>query len=211
MKKFSEWNDLSKQIFWVTLAYAIFGVLNVIAYAVVSHFNLVVVRNLAYVFWLAYMGAILIIPLIYVCTKIKFDLWFVIVIDLFFVLAVLVGSLWRVYHLFDGYDKLVHTLFGVVMAFLAYFLFFKSEKNKGSLIFMFFVLFSFSLMCGAVWEMFEFTADSIITDLDAQVTFGLYGRLAIYNTMFDIICDCGGALLGTIVMTVVHKLKNKQQ
>ncbi len=209
MKKFGELDEKTKQIFWVTVAYAIFGILNIIAYAVVAHFNLVVVRNLAYVFWLAYMAAILLVPIINI--KIKFDLWFVIVIDLFFALAVLVGSLWRVYHLFDGYDKLVHTLFGLMMSFLAYYLFFKSGKNKGSLVFVFIVLFSFSMMCGAAWEMFEFTADSIIKDLDAQVTFGLYGRLAIYNTMFDIICDCGGALLGAIVMTTIQKIKNKQQ
>ncbi len=207
MKKFNEWNKNSKQIFWVTIAALIVGLLNVVPYAVVSSMNLVVVRSLAYLFWVVYMVAVC-LPMLFVLFKRKVDIWFVILLDLFFALAILVGSLWRVYILLDGYDKFVHTIFGLTMAILAFYLFFNgSEKNKGTGLFMFVFLVAFSMLCGAAWEIFEFTSDSIITNLDAQVTQGLVGRLAIYNTMFDLICDLGGALLGAILTFLLEKRK----
>ncbi len=207
MKKFNEWNNNTKQIFWVTVAALIFGLCNLVPYAVVSTMNLVVVRNLAYVFWVVYMGAVC-LPMLFVFFKRKPSIWFVVLLDLFFALAILVGSLWRVYLLLDGYDKFVHVLFGLTMAILAYYLFFNgSEKNKNGIWFVFLFVLSFSMLCGAAWEIFEFTADSILADLDAQVTHGLVGRLAIYNTMFDLICDLGGALFGSIVTFLLEKRK----
>ncbi len=213
MKKYNEWNDLTKKYFWITIAYAIIGVLNVIAFAVVSSLNLVEMSKLSYLFWVVYMVAIFVPLLFAIFLKTKFDLWFYITFELYLALAILVGSLWRLYHITDGYDKFVHVVFGAMIAWIAYYVFFKSEnikENKCSLFFIFIFIFSFSMMSGAVWEMFEFACDGVL-GIDAQVTQGFVGREAIMNTMFDIICDFSGGLFASIVVVIMNILKRKKQ
>ena len=208
-KKWSEWEHSTKQIFYVVLAFAIIGILNLIPFAVLSSMKLVATNKFSYFVVVAFLVVIW-LPLFFkILTKTRFDLWVVVVFEIYITLAFLVGSLWSVYKLVFWYDKVVHVLFGTMAAFFAYYLFFKSSKREFPIVLMAFFVLAFAMLCGSVWEIFEFASDGIV-GIDLQVTQGLVGRQAVENTMFDLICDFGGALLSCIFVVVTENLNKKK-
>ena len=123
----------------------------------------------------------------------------------------MVGSLWQVYKLWTPFDKIIHFGSGVMIALFAYALFKESKNNKISLFWLFMLTFSIAMMCGGVWEIWEFTTD-ILFHNDAQITEDLIGRMAIMDTMYDIICDFVGGLIGATIAVLLEckKRKNKE-
>lgn len=63
--------------------------------------------------------------------------------------------------------------------------------------------FSFAILCGTVWEIYEFTADGILGTNMQKFMSGnrtlLVGREALLDTMEDLVVDCFGALIVTMI------------
>ena len=176
-------------------------------YIIVSA-NIIVSNNralLAFFFilicaWLPY--------LIEIIFKLKITKLSLIFYHVFLVLSLILGSMWDFYTLIPYYDSALHTLSGVLIAFIVYTLF-KNTKNNNNLglVWLFVLIFSTCLAGGALWEIFEFVSD-LITNGNMQKCLNLVGRDAIKNTMIDLICDTLGALIATIVIVFTeHKTR----
>lgn len=103
------------------------------------------------------------------------------------------GEITGFYTRFWWWDVVLHTGSGIALGFIGFLIMYslyrngKIEVNPGL-----FALFSFTfaLSLGAVWEIFEFTSDSILgTNMQAS---------GLVNTMRDLIVDAGGALIASI-------------
>lgn len=161
---------------------------------------------LAFVFilvcaWLPFLAEIIF--------KLKFTKLSLIFYHVFLVLSLILGSTWDLYTIIPFYDSILHTLSGVLIAFIVYTLF-KSSKSTGNLglVWVFVLIFSSCLAGGALWEVFEFVSD-IITNGNMQRCLNLIGRDAILNTMVDLICDSLGALISTILIVILEKKTRK--
>ena len=128
----------------------------------------------------------------------------------FLFLSLILGSIWDFYTLIPYYDTVLHTLSGVLIAFIVYTLLKNSKTTKNlSLTWLFILIFSICLAGGALWEIFEFVSD-LITNGNMQRCLNLVGRDAILNTMIDLICDATGALIATtVIIAVEQKHKHK--
>ena len=71
---------------------------------------------------------------------------------------------------------------------------------------MFIIVFSITMMSGALWEIWEFVTD-ILLDGNSQRFMGFTGQDALMDTMIDILCDFGGGVVGSIIAVVIHKKK----
>ena len=117
--------------------------------------------------------------------------------------------LWGMYGIFEHYDTIIHALSGVIIALIAYSLFENSKSSKSvSIGWMFVVIFSITMACGGLWEIWEFVTD-LLMDGNSQRFMGFSGQAALMDTMIDIICDFSGGILGSIVAVILYKRKVK--
>lgn len=123
---------------------------------------------------------------------------------LFFVFfAASLGSCVNLYRHIQFYDRFVHFLSGILMAYVGYivinFIFKKRKLPDDKLIKVLFASI-FSCSCAAFWEIYEFTADQLINaNMQGSNT----------NTMGDIISGVLGALLYFIVYLLLGKRKHR--
>ena len=116
---------------------------------------------------------------------------FQIAILLFIFAAQYLGELKEYYFKFWWWDLMLHTFSGIILGFVGYLLVYilnKETKVDISLNPLFMALFSFTfaVSVGAVWEIFEFSMDTI---------FGLnMQKSGLVDTMADLIADCFGGL-----------------
>lgn len=81
---------------------------------------------------------------------------------IFYAVAPLLGSMYKLYYITNWWDKLLHCSGGVVFAILGIFLVkFLNKKNKSGLLMCAVFALCFSLALSAVWEFFEFGIDRI--------------------------------------------------
>ncbi|MBE6138429.1 MAG: DUF2238 domain-containing protein [Firmicutes bacterium] len=119
---------------------------------------------------------------------------------IFIFLAQLLGSVMHFYGIISWYDSFVHFISGILSALLAiYLLVLFNKYNKKSIAFNILFMFSISLMIAAGWEIFEFTADSLLGG-NAQRAL----ETGVRDTMKDIICAFMGSIL--IVIPYIYKL-----
>ena len=199
---------MRKELFWTAIASTGIAIINLIIYTVLACLNFVEMRYLSYLFLIGFVVCAWLPFLLNLLFKMKIGLTISICYQVFLILSMLVGSLWRVYSLWTPYDKIIHFASGIIIALIGYVLFKESKHSKLSLPWLFVLTFSIALMCGAVWEIWEFSTD-IIMNLNSQLTEGLVGRLAIMDTMYDIICDCCGGFIGAVVSVVLEWNKRK--
>ncbi|MBD7914174.1 hypothetical protein H9660_03350 [Clostridium sp. Sa3CUN1] len=115
---------------------------------------------------------------------------------LFIFLSMYLASVWDFYSI-PNYDKFLHLLSGAVIALIGYVLFIyltteNSRKEINSLTAVIFVVIFSTAMAG-VWEMWEFTTDSL---------FGFQAQNnSLVDTMWDIIC---GSLVGIITSIPIY-------
>lgn len=101
------------------------------------------------------------------------------------------GEVGQFYEKYWWWDIFLHVgsavgfgLIGVILALILT----KTDKLTGSAFIVSLFAFSFAVMIGVVWEIFEFTMDQ---------TFGLrMQKSGLIDTMWDLIVDCLGAALG---------------
>lgn len=112
------------------------------------------------------------------------------VLIIFIYASLFLGSAGGAYEKYWWWDVLLHTTSGIVLAFSAYLVLFSlwsRGKLKTSPLIVSIFVFAFGLAAGAIWEIFEFTMDSV---------FGLnMQRSGLKDTMYDLIVDAAGSLV----------------
>lgn len=87
----------------------------------------------------------------------------------FYAVAPLLGSMYKLYYITSWWDDLLHFSGGVVFAMLGLFMAkFLNKKNKSSIMLCAVFAFCFSLAVAALWEFFEFGMDTLF-GMDMQV------------------------------------------
>jgi len=116
-------------------------------------------------------------------------------IILIFIYATLfLGELRGFYTLFWWWDIVLHIGSGLALGFsgflIMYILYYKNKINASPFLVSIFA-FCFALAIGAIWEIFEFSADQILgTSMQ---------KSGLIDTMWDLIIDAGGALITSIM------------
>lgn len=119
------------------------------------------------------------------------------------------GLIFNVYTYVPGWDSAMHFLNGGLLTLLGYSILNISVKNEGvkalSPIFIVLFAFSFAMMLGAVWEIFEYASDGLsgsnmqrYKDVVTGVKF--VGRTALADTMKDFILNTIGASIISIII-----------
>lgn len=200
---------MRKTLFWITIAQTIFCAANLVIYTPLAHFGYVQMRMISYFFLLGFLVCAWLPYLLNLIFKLDFQLPAIISYHVFLVLSIIIGSLWRVYAMWTYYDIIIHFSSGVLIALIAYSLFSRS-KNRLSSVWLFFLLFSVALACGGLWEIWEFVTDGIFSN-NGQDYAGYFERAALFDTMFDLICDASGAILGSTIAIFLKKKEEKQK
>lgn len=134
----------------------------------------------------------------------KFPKRFYMLAFIFHFFAASLGSVINLYRYVGFYDKLVHYLSGIILAeagmIIVNYIFKKHGLTNDNIIKILFSFF-FSAACAGFWEIYEFTADSIINT-------NMQGGNS--NTMGDIISGVLGALTYSTVMYAASRRKSKQ-
>ena len=200
---------MRKTLFWIAIAQTIFCLVNLAIYTPLAHFGYVEMRMISYLFLLGFVLCAWLPYLFNLIFKVDFKLAAVIAYQAFLILSIVVGSLWRVYSMWAYYDVIIHFLSGVLISLIAYSLFSQS-KSKLSYAWLFVLLFSIAVACGGLWEIWEFVTDGIFSN-NSQVYAGYFERAALFDTMFDLICDASGAILGSTIALFLEKKSEKQK
>lgn len=123
---------------------------------------------------------------------------------LFIIFGHFIGSILGIYNEISHYDKIMHTLSGVLTSFIALIVLNNINQYKfKNVIFNIVFMIVFSLAVAGIWEIFEFTSD-ILFQADAQ-------RVAISgvnDTMLDMIVALFGSILVCIeygIEVCIHK------
>lgn len=158
------------------------------------------------------VSAILLILLPVVLKKLglRFPLPVLIVYNAFIVITVFCGTFAGLYINTGWWDKFNHTLSGFLLGIAG--MFFVNSATKGSEkvnpFTAFVIVFSVAVMCGAVWEIYEFTCDGILDSnmqhfMNDHTLEQFVGRAALADTMGDIIVDAVGALVAGVLAAVM--------
>ena len=121
--------------------------------------------------------------------------------------AIYLGEVKDFYNIVPHWDTMLHTFSGVMIGLLGYMIitaFIEKQKGKMSLppIFIAVFIFCFAVCVGAVWEIYEFAADSLFgLNMQKFLQQGelLSGHAALVDTMKDIIVDSLGAVVAAVI------------
>ncbi len=127
---------------------------------------------------------------------------------LFLFLSLYLGTFLGLYIQTPLYNRFVHAYGGLFLGIISMFIVRLINKDRTKrlhpmLVFLF--VFVFSMGVEACWEIWEFTGDKIF-GLNMQVFMKdgieLVGREALKDTMFDIICNSIGAIIGATICAI---------
>lgn len=128
--------------------------------------------------------------------KLKLDDATICLYLLFVFFAHFLGTIIDLYYRFPIYDKLMHTLSGIMTSFLAVILLVKLKKyDNKSIAFNIIYIIAITSTVALLWEIFEFTNDNIF-DRDAQRVL----TTGVNDTMTDMIV----AFLGSCAFSVLY-------
>lgn len=129
---------------------------------------------------------------------------------LFIVLAVDFGSVLGFYDLFLWWDTMMHGFFGFICSISLYMIFLKDLgeiKNWVKYLFTFLA----TMGCGALWEVFEFSVDSILGMDTQRVAESIaLGKTPVYDTMIDMIITIGG-FVAFVLLDLLYRKKFKKK
>lgn len=128
-------------------------------------------------------------------TKLPKSLEYVFYVHVF--LAMYLGTAYDVYNKISWFDLLLHGAFGIEGCFFAYLLLVKNKCARKVNFFIFLVfLLVFSMGCGAIWEIYEFTYDCLTGEDSQHVKDALLAGLnPVADTMGDIIITLVGVMV----------------
>lgn len=139
---------------------------------------------------------------------------------IFLFCAIYLGEVQNFYFKIPYWDLILHCFSAAMLGALGFVIvnyLNDSEKTNVRLTPFFVALFSFcfALTCGTMWEIYEFTADGILsTNMQKFITSDgtvLIGREALVDTMEDFIVDTLGALAITVIGYINLKREHKKQ
>ncbi len=142
---------------------------------------------------------------------------------MFLYCAVFLGEVFEFYYLIPHWDTILHFFSGAMLGALGFILvdlLNRNEKVSVSLspLFVSLFAFSFALAAGAVWEIYEFTGDSLL-GLNMQKCLTEYGQPlvgydALRDTMKDIVVDAiaafGVSVAGYFSIRKQQEKRNKE-
>ncbi len=118
-------------------------------------------------------------------------------ITIFIYASIYLGEVHRFYDRYWWWDSLLHAGAGFALGIIGFaimYVLFKSNKIKASASMIAFLAFCFAVAMGTLWEIFEFTMDTIF-GLNMQKT---HIGTGVTDTMYDLIIDSLGALVASI-------------
>lgn len=222
---FSKQNNFIVFFVWCTLVVALVSgiTLNAVLYSRGMIGDSDVYRRLWYAFLCFVMMSIL-FP-IEKLFRIRFSLFLEISLPLFAFAALAGGTVFNIYGVFPGWDKVLHTLSGPLFAIVGFAFadLLLRDQPLGTRKVVTSVLFAFlfALAVGYLWEMFEYTVDSVIPGYNNQrwqasvlesYENGTYlvsdaRGAGLHDTMWDMIVNCLGAF-GFLLITLIALLKD---
>ena len=135
---------------------------------------------------------------------------------IFLYCAIYLGEVRSFYYNVPHWDTILHTFSGAMLGALGFsFVNFlnKAERVPMHLSPMFVVVFAFcfALTLGVIWEVYEFTADGLLgTNMQKfglEDGTGFIGRVALVDTMKDLIVDAVGAFVMSVIGYISLKYK----
>lgn len=135
---------------------------------------------------------------------------------LFLYSAIYLGEVRAFYYSVPHWDTILHTCSGAMLGALGFSMInFLNKTDRVPMnlspAFVAFFTLCFAVFLGAVWEIYEFTADSILhTNMQKfalEDGTALVGRDALWDTMKDIIVDTVGALVMSVIGYISLKYK----
>ena len=132
---------------------------------------------------------------------------FEIIFLVFIYSSIFLGEVQQFYSIFWWWDLFLHTLSGFtlgIIGFLILYMLYQDKKFKASPILIVIFGFSFAVAIGSIWEIFEFTMDSIL-GFNMQ-------KSGLIDTMSDLIVDAIGAAVAAFVgyfYLIRKKIKKK--
>jgi len=141
--------------------------------------------------------------------RIVLPLEFQTIILIFIYASVFLGGVAEFYHVFWWWDSLMHAFSGLALGFAGFLILYSLNKSQGkfnaSPFWIAVFSFCFALSLGALWEIFEFIVDHFLGYDMQRARFSIetikaYSstRIAIYDTMWDLILDALGALVASV-------------
>ena len=154
--------------------------------------------------------------------KFKFEIpvFLYVLYIIFLYCSITLGEVQSFYYLVPHWDVFLHAFSGVMTGFFGFMVISILNKDEHitinlSPVFMAVFAFSFAVAIGAVWEIYEFTIDSIMglnmqkyILMDGTV---LVGHDALIDTMKDIIVDVLGALIASITGYIAIRIKSDKK
>jgi hypothetical protein len=126
--------------------------------------------------------------------RVDLPIEFEILIVIFIYAAIFLGEVKSYYHKFWWWDAVLHTGSGVALGFIGFaimLVLYRGKKIHASPFTLALFSFSFAMAMGGVWEIFEFTIDSLAgTNMQKN---------GLVDTMWDLIVDGLGALFASIL------------
>ncbi len=201
---------MKKNVLWTSVAFTIAAIINMIVFITLFALNVVESEWVKIVFAFVHLVLVWLPVLLTFVFKFKINLVFLTFYQIFIFLGLCVGYMWGVYAMGEWFDKIVHTLAGLLLALLGYTFFENTINQKLNLFWVFVLIFSFSMMCAGMWEILEYAIDGIF-GANEQRFEGFVGRDALRDTMYDLICNFAGAVAGGMIAVWLEKIKSKQK
>lgn len=142
------------------------------------------------------------------------NMYFVFIVFLY--CAIFLGEVRNFYYVVPHWDTILHTFSGAMLGALGFsFITLLNKEETISLklspIFVAFFSFCFAVMLGALWEIYEFSFDGLfglnMQKFALEDGTKLIGRLALVDTMKDLIVDCIGAFVMSVIGFISLKYK----
>ncbi len=164
-----------------------------VLYAITTVIQIFCIKSFNTVAILETFGTLAAITALFSGIKIVYYLCF----SLFAMLAPYGGAMLRLYDILPSYDIIMHLLSGIMIVFTAHYFFTlllsRCKYYNIPIICGIVISFLTGLATTSVWEIYEFTIDSI---------FGFNCQLgSLYDTMTDIISGALGAFVGAVLLT----------
>lgn len=144
-------------------------------------------------------------PIIGYIFKTKLPITLQIIITLHILIASIVGTAYNVYVYISCFDLILHGFFGFEAILILFLLMIKTKSTNISLPFFILLMLIFPVGCGAMWEMVEFTVDSI-TGIDCMHVYDAMeeGINPVLDTMTDMIVTLVVSII-TLILFLIDK------
>lgn len=129
--------------------------------------------------------------------------------------AIFLGEIQNFYYTVPYWDTILHTFSGIMIGFIGFSLIDilnnENERVQLSPFFIAFFAFCFAIQVGVVWELYEFTSDGLfgtnMQKFNLRDGTALSGRMAVQDTMEDLIVDGVGAFIASTIGYISLKYK----